>query len=485
MADNLIQKKGESTWYVRLAVPADVQKKLGAKVLVQSLKTGLRREAMERRLPILAAWKAKILQARQGIPLPNDWQNEVIQISNELDQLTQNRKLNLVGVVAPPLPAINAEIEARLKNNPRLVAAFEAFAKEHLKDGMAGKVRLLDEINNKFRLMIPKAMDRIYNLSSDRQAEITSIVMTPSIHRKTSLFTNTRLTAFREFREGRGGAAKHIDQQVSKMERLHKYLSEHNLKLDFDAVDKWLQSLDRAPKTLSQYLMAGTAFWKWAIKYDTVWREEYKGKVNPFIGHDLPQGGGSETAGQDREIYSKADAIKLHKGALERGDQALADLIMFGWYTGGRIEELTQLTKESVILVDGIECFDFPKSKTKASKRIVPVHPELKPTVRRLIETTTDGYLIPTSSKNQYSKRSHAISKAFGRLRTASGFSPLYVFHSFRHTVVTELIRADVPDALAKELVGHETGSVTHDTYSKGATSKQKLEAITKLPKLT
>ena len=56
------------------------------------------------------------------------------------------------------------------------------------------------------------------------------------------------------------------------------------------------------------------------------------------------------------------------------------------------------------------------------------------------------------------------------------------MFKSFRHTIVTALIRADVPDALAKELVGHEVGNVTPDTYSKGASTAQKLAAIKKLP---
>ena len=107
-----------------------------------------------------------------------------------------------------------------------------------------------------------------------------------------------------------------------------------------------------------------------------------------------------------------------------------------------------------------------------------------KATVDRLSIDSTDTFLIPTSSHDHYGKRSHAISKAFGRLRTAAGFSKLYVFHSFRHTVVTELIRADVPDALAKELVGHENKSVTHSVYSKGASATQKLAAISKLPSL-
>lgn len=65
MADNLIQKKGESTWYVRLAVPVDVQSAMGGKtVLIQSLKTGLRSEAMTRRLSVLADWKAQFKAAR-------------------------------------------------------------------------------------------------------------------------------------------------------------------------------------------------------------------------------------------------------------------------------------------------------------------------------------------------------------------------------------------------------------------------------------
>ncbi|OWQ39307.1 hypothetical protein CDH05_22440 [Pseudomonas lactis] len=43
-----------------------------------------------------------------------------------------------------------------------------------------------------------------------------------------------------------------------------------------------------------------------------------------------------------------------------------------------------------------------------------------KATVDRLSIDSTDTFLIPTSSHDHYGKRSHAISKAFGRLRTAA-----------------------------------------------------------------
>ena len=64
------------------------------------------------------------------------------------------------------------------------------------------------------------------------------------------------------------------------------------------------------------------------------------------------------------------------------------------------------------------------------------------------------------------------------------GYGKHHVFHSIRASVITHLVRADVPDRLIKELVGHETGTVTFDVYSQGASAKQKLAAISKLPAL-
>lgn len=502
MADNLIQKSGESTWYVRLAVPADVQKTIGRKVLIQSLKTGLRKEAMDARLPFLTRWKAEIAAARAQVQaLKENWRPELAARSHDFDKKIDSRLL----AAAKRAPVIKThtpeELETAKQKLFDLTVAQYLDAFEWEGRGVTGLVDLLDadslldspetdvQVVQQSAALTREYISRIsaslLGLTPAEAVEAKAIYSNPDIYKPKSPITPARLKSYREFRESRGGAAKHVDQQVGKMERLSDFLKQEGLPVNFDTVDAWLKSLDRAPATLGQYLMAGTAFWKWAIKYDAGWREEYKDKVNPFTGHELPQGGGSETAGQDREIYTRADAVKLHQAALDNKDEPLADLIALGWYTGGRIEELCRLTKDSVITVDGIKCFDFPRSKSKASKRVVPIHPELLLTIDRLRDDTTDTFLIPTSSHDHYGKRSHAISKAFGRLRTAAGFSKLHVFHSFRHTVVTGLVRADVPDALAKELVGHETGSVTHDVYSKGASTAQKLEAISKLPPLT
>ncbi|MNG19718.1 Phage integrase family protein [compost metagenome] len=101
--------------------------------------------------------------------------------------------------------------------------------------------------------------------------------------------------------------------------------------------------------------------------------------------------------------------------------------------------------------------------------------------MERLRSESKDGYLIPSDSKNKYGIRSDALSKAFGRLKEAHGYGRQHVFHSIRKTVITQLVRAGIPGTLIAELVGHETGTVTFDVYSQGASSAQKLDAISKL----
>lgn len=139
---------------------------------------------------------------------------------------------------------------------------------------------------------------------------------------------------------------------------------------------------------------------------------------------------------------------------------------------------------EHVIDADGVQSFDITDSKTVAGIRVVPVHPALTTLVQRLIADSRDGYLVPSDSRNKYGNRSDLHSKAFGRLKKSLGFSDRHVFHSIRKTVITQLVRADVSGPLIAELVGHETGTVTFDTYSQGASAAQKLMAISKIPEL-
>lgn len=489
MADHLIQKKGESTWYVRLAVPADVRAAMGGKtVLTRSLKTGLRGEAMVRRLAVLTEWKAAFDRAKGKRAARGDtWKDPIASIAQGMAQATRKLKTDVALGEADDQTSFAAEeiqalYEGLFDDSPEGRLRREKADRVYAMSGIEGELANVEFAKEMALEVIAKAIGVTQELNTSEQAEAKTILNDPKAHKPKSPITDARIKTFREFRESRGGAPKHIDTQCVRMKALSKFLKDEELPLDFDTVDKWLKSLNRAPNTLSQYLMAGGAFWQWAAKYDSAWRVDFRDQANPFIGHELPQGGGRETSGSRREAYSTEQIAKLHAGAIEDGNNPLADLILIGAYTGFRIEEICQLKSEHVISPDGIQSLNIVSGKNKSAIRVVPVHPKLKPVIERLVADSKDTYLVPTASKDQYGKRSHNISKAFGLLKTRLGFGPLHVFHGLRNTFVTELVRADVADHLIKELTGHKTRTITHDIYSKGGTAKQKLAAIRKLP---
>jgi integrase len=486
MADNLIQKRGESTWYVKLSIPVDVRSILGGKtVFVRSLQTGLRSEAMERRLAILAEWKAAIAQARAKRTARGDaWKDPVAVAASDLALRARELKTQVVlgeeDQNKPALSELKSEFTS-FTGIPELAARQDQANRVFAIPGIDGELAKIGFAKEVASAMLVRQFGKLHELSPAELAEAQLILTDPKAHKPKSPITTSRLKAFREFRERRGGAPKHVDQQVRRMEDLSAFLKDNSLLLEFDSIDAWIKSLNRAPATLSQYLMSGTAFWSWAIRYDAQWRVEYEGKTDPFKRHELPKGGGRETAGEKREAYTVTELEKLHKAARDAGNMPLADLILMGAYTGCRIEQLCRLRKEHIIEEDGVLSFNFLKGKNEQARRIVPVHPALKAVIERLIRDSSDEFLIP-ATENLYQKRSHGLSREFGKLKEKQGFGPLHVFHSMRNTVITAMLRADVPDYIVQEIVGHTSKSVTHAVYSRGASAQQKFDAIAKLP---
>ncbi|NMY34163.1 tyrosine-type recombinase/integrase [Pseudomonas sp. WS 5412] len=487
MADNLIQKKGESTWYVRLAVPADVQKAIGCKVLIQSLKTGLRKEAMNARLPILANWKAQFQVARnKRTNRGTAWKENLANEAQDFSQLFRQLKIDAVLGETKALPDVD---HADLQELHRFVfndteSGRRRRAEMNAVDTLQGLDReiAIQELAHKLILeSLGELLTHEAELSTQETEEIQTILTDPASYKIKSPITKQRIATFRQYREARNIATKTMDQQQSKLEKLSVYLTKESRQLDFDTVSAWLDSLKLASKTLTQYLLAGNVFWKWAMKHDIRWRDEFKDKANPFENHELPQTRGKERADRQRKAFQPKEIAELHAAALAADHTTLADLILLGAFTGARIEELCQLRVEHLIKPDGIDSFDIVDSKTAAGIRVVPVHPALSGIVERLKEDSKDGYLIPSDSKNKYGIRSDALSKAFGRLKESHGYGAQHVFHSIRKTVITQLHRASVQGLLIAELVGHETGTVTFDVYSQGASSTQKLEAISQL----
>ncbi len=99
----------------------------------------------------------------------------------------------------------------------------------------------------------------------------------------------------------------------------------------------------------------------------------------------------------------------------------------------------------------------------------------------RLIASSRDGYVMSGLPKDKYGDRSNAIGKRFGKLRSAVGFGPQFVFHSIRKTVMTILENAGVHENVVADIVGHEKPRITYGLYSGGTTLEVKRAALAKL----
>lgn len=126
----------------------------------------------------------------------------------------------------------------------------------------------------------------------------------------------------------------------------------------------------------------------------------------------------------------------------------LAELILLGMYTGCRINELCSLKIEDI----GPDYFQIQTGKTEGSTRRLPIHSDIKQLVERLVQNSSDGYLLSVlSCSNSDGNRSKAISKKFGHHKRAMGFGEVHTFHSFRATLITRMMNVEADSILAKK----------------------------------
>ncbi|PKH22142.1 hypothetical protein BI292_14855 [Pseudomonas sp. 43NM1] len=500
MPDHLIQKKNESTWYVRLDVPKAVRRALGNQtVLTQSLKTGMRSEAMVRRLPILAQWKADIAAARATKGNNGDeWrlaQHEAGLAMQGIQTTSIQKLLAPINTGSPtseqpPYSFFEKifEVIRELKSQGQ-----HGFA-DRLTDHVGKYVPMLENgttagdainLHNEY-LTIMSDMEAAciteeYDLSDNEHQEAQAIFRNPTIYKPRSPISSSMIEAWAMHLVTQIPSAKTRDSHKARVEKISTFLTTEGAPLTFDTIHKFLNKQSGARQTLTNYMWSGRDFWKWAIKYNAQFREQFTGQQCPFDGHDLPKTG--KAAGESYTPFTRKEVEDLHKKAREAGKDALANLIVFGAYTGARLEEIGRIKPEDTIIDEAGEPvgFKITESKTDAGVRDVPLHPSLIPVYKLLCSqaTVNDGYLFK-GGNNKYGNRLDWLSKQFGQLKKAK-FSDLHVFHSIRKTTTTELHRAGVGLEVLPYIVGHENKSFTLSVYSGGCSFEQKREAISHL----
>lgn len=116
----------------------------------------------------------------------------------------------------------------------------------------------------------------------------------------------------------------------------------------------------------------------------------------------------------------------------------------------------------------------------------MPLHSKLIETGVLTIKDITDGpYLIPGLETSKQGIRDAALGRAFSLLKTRIDLPAEITFHSFRHTVSTQLTNADanIREVWIDRLLGHESthksqGTTTYLTGISTTSLLQTIEAI-------
>ena len=204
-------------------------------------------------------------------------------------------------------------------------------------------------------------------------------------------------------------------------------------------------------RTKEKHLFVLSSFFRWCVRSGFI-------DHNPFSDMAFLLGNKSVTV--NKKPYSQ-EQLKLLLSSLPR---PLYDLSVIALYSGLRIEEICRLKIQDVN-----EGFEVKQGKNHNSIRVVPIHSALTNLVNRLKATSPDGYLIPNlTPAGRSNKRSHNISKQFGRYKTKLGFTKEHDFHSLRRTFATTLENAGVPESTISQLMGHKKQSISLYLYSGG-----------------
>jgi integrase len=240
-------------------------------------------------------------------------------------------------------------------------------------------------------------------------------------------------------------------------------------------VQKWInQRLKDGSRvaTVRRHLSEMRGYWAYLISLQIVEED-----VLPLEKLTFPkEGSGGD---EERQLFAPEDVVKMHKAAIEGEDQSLADLIELGMWTGARNESLCGLRVTDVDMKRW--SFRVVDDKSAAGRRVVPIHSKLKKTMTRLVQDSSNGYVLSGLTVNKYGDRSNAVGKRFGSLKKRMGFSKAHVFHSIRKTIATLLENANVPENVAADFIGHDKPTMTYGLYSGGASLETKRKALERI----
>jgi integrase len=233
-----------------------------------------------------------------------------------------------------------------------------------------------------------------------------------------------------------------------------------------------------SPVTLNKYLGRLSRYWEWLVR-----REEAEANVWDRLKLTEPK----TSAGEQERPFTDEEVRRLLNGPAE---QRMQDLMRIAALTGARLDAIVDLKVGGC--GDGL--FVFKPQKRETSERAVPIHPDLAEIVARRTEGRfPEDDLFPEwpapRKPGSVRERSFKASNQFTAYRREVGVDQvidgrrrsLVNFHSFRRWFITKAEQADQPESIIAAVVGHKRKGMTLGRYSAGpliAQARRCVEAV-------
>ncbi|MGF1758407.1 site-specific integrase [Photobacterium sagamiensis] len=267
---------------------------------------------------------------------------------------------------------------------------------------------------------------------------------------------------------------KVAEREILTIERfITRYLAYTSDPLSKQQAFKFLKTLNVSVPTKNKHASKIGAFFYWMDKHHDIHI------TNPFNGLKEKV---MQSAKDQRKAYTTDQVKKLVRN-LATLDLHKQWIIKIGLYTGMRCNEIVQLSESDVVKVNGIWCisvddsYDWQSVKNESTKRLIPVHKELKYFVVYAKSKPTNARVFP-EFKPYKGNCAHYFGKWFNRWRSNND---LPEFHSIRHYVATKLKVDGIPLQYTAALLGHSNGSITYDRYGKSITPDKLLDLVNRL----
>jgi integrase len=198
------------------------------------------------------------------------------------------------------------------------------------------------------------------------------------------------------------------------------------------------------------------------------------------------------SAAGEKSVFTPEQVTRLFKAA--QGDWK--GVILAGYYTGARLQDVTNLKWSNVDLVKRLITFKAGKTNTKV---VVTIHPDLEDHL--LSPKMTDDPQAPVFPEvaGKAGPGRNGLSMTFKRIMLAAGIESAKAreragkagrslsalsFHSLRHSFNSALANAGVSQELRQKLTGHSSAEINaHYTHHEIETLRRAVEAIPRLPK--